>query len=748
VIGTVREYSHFHVFCGLGGGAKGMNQAEEMVDGVRGRLVCLGGVDVDPEGCADFYAATGTHATTLDLFDREQYQDFWGHEPPKGWREAQPADILRAAQGRYPDVVFLSAPCKGFSALLAKAKSVTPRYQALNRLTIRGMWLTLEAFKAQPPRLVVFENVPMMAQRGRRFLDQVKALLAAEGYAVAETAHDCGEIGGLAQTRRRLLLVARHRATVPPFLYQPETHPLRGVGEVLERLPLPGDPSAGPMHALRRLRWLTWVRLALIPAGKDWRALQDLAVQDGFLRDVSIEPVGRWHNGAMGVVPWTDPAGVVTGGGRPHQGGFAVADPRTGELGDYRSLGVGAWEQPAGTVTAQSLPGGGRYSVADPRVNLGVERAHSNVFKVREWEGPMGTITAARAVGGGAGVVADPRFAWKPGAHRNKFRLVAHDQPAGTVIGKSQHPASGGQSVADPRVGTTWGGRGKYRIVRWPEPAGAVIGAAATGNGAYAVADPRGTSDVARFRNVFRVVRWDAPSQAVTAGAGPSSGGQAVADPRPGAGGYAGATGVRRWDEPCGTVAGQTLPSNGAFSVADPRVGLDPAGDWSSAGHYGVRDWEAASGTVTASAGHDNGAWNVADPRAGVADLEPGLVALPGADERCEVVIISDDDTWHRPFTTLELAALQSLVTTEDLWQPDGTPWSLVGDRDTAHRERIGNAVPPAAARAVGCVMLRTLLSADLGHGFMLMSNTDVWVTPQDRMLAIALAVEPEESSS
>ena len=50
-------------------------------------------------------------------------------------------------------------------------------------------------------------------------LDQIGALLRSYGYAVAETTHDCGELGELAQSRKRFLLVGRHQAKVPPFLY-------------------------------------------------------------------------------------------------------------------------------------------------------------------------------------------------------------------------------------------------------------------------------------------------------------------------------------------------------------------------------------------------------------------------------------------------------------------------------------------------------------------------------------------------
>jgi site-specific DNA-cytosine methylase len=63
------------------------------------------------------------------------------------------------------------------------------------------MWLTLEAFQYDPPELIIFENVPRIARRGRALLDRIGALLRHYGYAVAATTHDCGELGGLAQTR-------------------------------------------------------------------------------------------------------------------------------------------------------------------------------------------------------------------------------------------------------------------------------------------------------------------------------------------------------------------------------------------------------------------------------------------------------------------------------------------------------------------------------------------------------------------
>lgn len=187
-----REIRHFHLFAGLGGGAKGFNAGSARVGNMVANYRCLGGVDVDAAAIRDFGRLAGVPGTVLDLFDREQYRDFHGREPPATWREAQAADIRAAAGNEHPHIVFLSSPCKGLSGLLSEPKSKTAKYQALNRLTVRGIWLTLEAFADDLPELLVFENVPRIQTRGRHLLDQINTLLRNYGYEVAETTHDCG----------------------------------------------------------------------------------------------------------------------------------------------------------------------------------------------------------------------------------------------------------------------------------------------------------------------------------------------------------------------------------------------------------------------------------------------------------------------------------------------------------------------------------------------------------------------------
>ncbi|WP_313309279.1 DNA cytosine methyltransferase [Stutzerimonas nitrititolerans] len=599
-----RTLYHFHFCCGLGGGAKGFNRAKPIVGNMQAEWECLGGIDVDPAGLADFSRLAGVPGTLLDLFTRDQYIRFHGKEPPAGWKEATPEDVRRAAHGKRPDAVFISSPCKGASGLLSEKMAQTPKYQALNELTLRCIWLMGEAWKDDPVPLIVFENVPRLATRGRHLLDQINSLLGHFGYAVAETTHDCGELGGLAQSRKRFLLVARHVEKVPPFLYEPEKKSLRAVGDILGRMPLPGDiEAAGPMHRVPSLQWQTWVRLALVRAGSDWRSLNELAIEDGHLRDLIIVP--EYRSGYLGVHGWDDTSGTIAGRSSPTNGAFSVADPRYRQAANWnhgQQFGVIRWDDSSPTIPGQTMPGQGTFSVADPRYQNWHPGASSRKLHVGKWDGHTGTVTGSQQVASGALSIADPRPNWN--RHSGNYRVVPFDKPAGTIIAGGKGVQGGQQSVADPRI------------------------------------LHRGKGD-----------------------------------------------------------------------------------NYLTGGHYGVIPFDQNCGAIAASSRYDNGRFSVADPR------------IPAANDRLTCIIRSIDGTWHRPFTTLEKAALQSLVEPEEQLILDG-----LSDKDWS--ERIGNAVPPAAAEAIAHVMGTTLLLAAQGATFML-NNMPIWV----RQVAVGLSVAQQESA-
>lgn len=466
-----RSFRVGFLFCGLGAGARGFLRAQARLGAETARFVSVGGIDNDPEACQDFVRLTGSPALTADL------------------ATLGPGALRHAWGTQAPDCVFLSPPCKGYSALLSAQAAAQPKYQALNRLVLQGLFLLCETWPDAPPATIVLENVPRIRSRGREILAQAKQLLHRYGYLLHEGMHDCGEIGGLGQHRIRYLLVARRPAAVPAFVYRPPRQRVKGCGEILEALPLPLAGAAGPMHALPKIAWRTWVRLALIPPGGDWRDLPGV-VQAGHQRravwarhdvrgwdDPARVVAGEGSNGGYGLADprpfaltdkpvrfmnqydlraWTDPAATVTGATRPGSGGPVVADPRVPEVGAWRgSLGVGDWQEPAPCVRAQHSVRTAPGAVADPRladaVGLQQTAAGADSFKgrpglygVADWQEPASAITASAAPTGSNGVaaVADPR----PGF----FRVLSWEEAAATITGQAL--GSGAAAVADPRT--------------------------------------------------------------------------------------------------------------------------------------------------------------------------------------------------------------------------------------------------------------------------------------------------------
>jgi site-specific DNA-cytosine methylase len=193
---------------------------------------------------------------------------------------------------------------------------------------LHGIQIGLEAWKGaktgrKVPGLIVFENVPRIMTRGKKLLEYMVALLHAEGYAVEMSTHDCGELGkGLAQRRRRFLLVARHMATVTDFLRKPPQYKPLALRDILWELP-PPRPGGKGMHTLPVLSALNHLRLAAIFAGKDWRVLPP-EVYLYTCESSELEAVTgiRWehcagrHAGKLGVLDWSLPAKTIIGKAR------------------------------------------------------------------------------------------------------------------------------------------------------------------------------------------------------------------------------------------------------------------------------------------------------------------------------------------------------------------------------------------------------------------------------------------------
>lgn len=250
-----------------------------------------------------------------------------------------------------------------------------------------------------------------------------------------------------------------------------------------------------------------------------------------------------------------------------------------------------------------------------------------------------------------------------------------------------------------------------YRIVPWDAPSGAVTSGMGPSASGGCVADPRITDDPRTHHNKFRVERFDQPSHTITGSDRVGSGAPSVADPRFERAFHRATYGVRRFDEPGPTITGRASASTGAFTVADPRI----EGKGSRPNLFGVLAWDEPAKTITGSAtvSSSNTSAAVADPR------------IPDPDDFPDPppIIVAEDGTWHRPLTTLELAALQGLP----IQHPNGAPLILAGKSHSRWRERIGNAVPVQAAQAIARQMLETLELVANGRTFGL-GGTEVWV--------------------
>lgn len=205
------------------------------------------------------------------------------------------------------------------------------------------------------------------------------------------------------------------------------------------------------MHRIPALQWKTRVRLALVEAGKDWRSLDRLAIEDGYLRDFVIVPEA--FSGYLGVHGWDDSAGTVAGQSGPTNGAFSVADPRSkaGAL-QYQQYGVRRWDDSSGAIIGVKSPGQGTFSVADPR---GSAMGHGK-YNVTRWDGSARTVIAGSTTGQGAFAVQDPR----PGLRRGKgdaylsgghYGVIGWDGQAGAVSASARQD-NGRWSVADPRI--------------------------------------------------------------------------------------------------------------------------------------------------------------------------------------------------------------------------------------------------------------------------------------------------------
>lgn len=485
------QYKTAAILCGgIGGETAGLLRSKVEYGGKLYQFKILCSIDSDPVACHNHDLITGEQTSVImDLFRRWQYKAWHGHEPPEDWHEVTPWDVWCAFKKQVPFLLFLSTPCKGLSGLLPKDLSESERYQALNYLTVSVLELSLQAcvqYGDGIPAIIQFENVPRITSRGKPLLKKIKQIFKKFGYVYSIRAdHNLGEIGGLGANRVRFLILSRDPKQIPNFIYYPELKPLRTIGDVIGPLPAPGDTVAGgPLHRLPQLQWKTWMRLALIPAGGDWRDLQKVDYEN-------LRVVHEPRRGAYEVADWNKTSRAVTstaGPGRSN-GVTAVSDPRLQIGGDGKTnlLRIQPTDAPAVCVTGAAGPHQGGACVADPTLTDKPGR-HPAQYRVVSADEAGPCVTGTR-FGSGAIAVADPRISDRPGRYTDKFRMQNWEETGATITGVND-VQSGAQLIADMRINTA-PRSGTMGVMDWNEAGKTVIGSADVHAGTAAIADPR-----------------------------------------------------------------------------------------------------------------------------------------------------------------------------------------------------------------------------------------------------------------
>jgi hypothetical protein len=131
---------------------------------------------------------------------------------------------------------------------------------------------------------------------------------------------------------------------------------------------------------------------------------------------------------------------------------------------------------------------------------------------------------------------------------------------------------------------------------------------------------------------------------------------------------------------------------------------------------------------VLANHCHDNAAGSVADPRV------PSIVGPAlniNSRTPSHMVIEAADGTWHRPMTTLELAALQGFPVRDE---KTGGWLVFDGDNHDQYREWIGDAIPVDTAEAMVRAAIATLQGTR--DGFRLVGDGGIWVRRHEGLAA------------